>query len=140
MKPLRSAIGLMLAVAAVHAAVILLLLGASCAGKREFTVADQPASQEVQNAGNRIYNMETWLVVGGELLLNARAAGFIPDQEWDEIADISDDVNEALGEARQALLDYESRAADLGKVTKALIAMDVVAALWAERVLERGTR
>lgn len=74
---------------------------------------------------NRIYNVETGMIIAMEVAVIARERGLVPDDTWDRIADLSNSANSALSEARGVLLEYR-QLKDKGTSTRLQLALTVL--------------
>ncbi len=97
--------------AAQSLAVVLAVFLAGCAGTKPVTVGGVPAVDAVLvGAANRIDQAETVFTTAGEVLLGARS--LIPDARWDQIADYSQAIEDALFLARDAMQAYQAVQSD----------------------------
>ena len=89
---------------------VILAVLAGCA-TRPVTVGGEPAVDDfLIGAANRIAVTESAFVVVGETLLAAR--GEFSDERWDQIADYSQNIEDALFVARDALQQYQAVQSD----------------------------
>ncbi len=111
-------------------AMLALFAAVGCANKA-VTLGGEPAEgAAVIVAANRIYNVETGLVLAGEVALAARAAGKINDTDWGRVADRSAEASAALEEAKRVLVQYQALR-DSGTATRMDAALGLVESLLA---------
>jgi hypothetical protein len=104
--------------------IALLLTLAACAGVHPVTVGGLPADEFIAVVHNRLYNLETGLVIAGETLVSARKAGTIDDATWMRVKETSTVVDGALTGARQAMISYAAGATDADGLTKAIVDLE----------------
>lgn len=119
---------------------LLALTVLGCAGNRTITYQGEPVDETTAKVANRLYNLETALVLAGETALAARR--HISDEDWDRLADLSDQANRALAEARGILIEYRQvrDEATATRLERAMVVLDgiVAAVLRYATALESG--